>query len=70
MKKELTIALEKAIKKVEGKENKQVLKDLLNKLEKCNNIYCHYIENRCLYWWLVDHQYIAKSTIDSVGGGR
>lgn len=70
MKKQLIIALEKAIKKVEGKENKQVLINLLNKLEKCNNIYCHYIENRCLYWWLVDNQYIAKSVIDNIGGGR
>ena len=70
MKKELKIALQEAIKKVEGVENKQVLKDLLNKLEKCNNIYCHYIENRFIYWWLVDHQYIEKSTIDRIGGGR
>lgn len=70
MKKQLIIALEKAINKVEGVENKQVLIDLLNKLEKCNNIYCHYIENRLIYWWLVDNQYIEKSIIDRIGGGR
>ena len=70
MKKELKIALQGAIKKVEDVKNKQVLKDLLNSLNRCSNIYCHYVENRVLYWWLVDHQYIEKFIIDRIGCGR
>lgn len=69
MKKELKVALQGAIEKVAG-DNKQVLKDLLVKLDKSSNVYIHYIENRLIYWWLVDHQYIKKSIIDSIGGGR
>ena len=70
MKKELKVDLQRAIENIECTENKQVLIDLLNKLEKCNNIYSHYIENRLTYWWMVEHQYIEKSTIDRIGGGR
>ena len=66
-KQELILALEDAIEQLKDND-KKVIQELLKWLKASNNLYCHFIEHQCFYFWLVDKKLVKKSLISEIWG--
>ena len=53
LKDELIKEVKTALEKLDG-SNKEIIQNLLKWLKNTSNVYCHFVDNQMLYFWLVD----------------